>query len=720
VSPEDVRAGIDETGFHARTFVDEVDQSPGWRSRPSFTRGRARMACGFLGPPNGGLPGRREPAASVLASGRSCPRSMTISKHRRQEAIPTWVQAIAEGKEPVWTPLVCGVLALLGWLGPSLLGWPRWAEMLAFAGAYVAGGAFSLARAVRSLEDRRLDIDLLMLLSALGAASIGEYAEGATLLFLFSLSNALETRALHRTTRAIESLMELRPDEAMLLMPDGSERRVAAEVLEPGQMVRIRPGDRIPVDGQVVSGRTAADQAAITGESTPEPKNPGDRVFAGSINVGGTAEISVERRASESTLARIIELVGEAREAKAPTQRFIDRFEQGYAATVIFAAAVAVVLPVAFGEAFRPAFYRAMTLLVVASPCAVVISTPATILAALAHAARKGLLFKGGSPLEELASIDSIAFDKTGTLTGGRPVVTAVLPFGASSAPAVLAMAAAVERLSEHHLGRAIVESAEQKGLQLRSARSLVNHRGRGAVAEVAGQQVAVGRLDFVLEFGGQPPDARERKQIEVLEGEARTVVFVSGGGVSGALAIEDRVRPEARVAVKSLKDLGIERIVMMTGDNPTVAKRVAEAVAVDEWHAEVMPEEKVAILQGMMARGERVAMVGDGVNDAPALASATVGVAMGVAGTDAALETADLVLVRDELELLPYALRLSRKAQRIVRQNLAFACAVIAVLVVVNLLHGLALPIGVVGHEGSTIMVVLNGLRLLRPLDHG
>ncbi|MGB5399462.1 MAG: heavy metal translocating P-type ATPase [Thermoanaerobaculia bacterium] len=642
---------------------------------------------------------------------------MSTSRQAQQEALPAWVKALADGKEPIWTPVVCGALALLGWLGVELLDLPQWAEMLAFAGAYVAGGAFSLGRSIQSLKDRRLDIDLLMLLSALGAASIGEYAEGAALLFLFSLSNALETRALRRTTRAIESLMELRPDEAMLLAPDGTERKVAADDLEPGQVVRIRPGERIPVDGQVVSGHTAADQAAITGESTPDPKGPGDRVFAGSINVGGTAEVSVERRASESTLARIIELVEEAREAKAPTQRFIDRFEQGYAATVIFAAAVAVVLPVALGEAFRPAFYRAMTLLVVASPCAVVISTPATILAALGHAARKGLLFKGGAPLEELATIDSFAFDKTGTLTGGRPVVTSVVPFGESTADEVLEMAAAVERLSEHHLGRAIVESAEAKSLVVPSAHGLVNHRGRGAVAQVSGRQVAVGRRDFVAELGAQAPNAQEREKIELLEQEARTVVFLSGNGVSGALAIEDQVRPEARPAIEQLQDLGTTRTVMMTGDNPTVARKVAEAVGVDEWHAEVMPEEKVAILREMMEGGERVAMVGDGVNDAPALAAATIGVAMGASGTDAALETADLVLVRDELMLLPYAVRLSRKAQRIVRQNLAFACAVIAILVVVNLLHGLALPVGVIGHEGSTILVVLNGLRLLRPL---
>ena len=355
-----------------------------------------------------------------------------MSWKRTEEAFPEWVEAIAEGHEPFWTPIVCGTLTLLGWLGPPVLGLPNGLAQLAFVGAYVVGGAFSVVRAIKSLADRRLDIDLLMLLSAAGAAMIGEVAEGAALLFLFSLSNALESRALRRTTREIESLMKLRPDEAMLLGPDGEEQRVPADRLEPGQVVRVRPGSRIPVDGHVLSGHTAADQAAITGESVPVTKEIGDAVFSGTINVGGTGEATVARRAAESTLARIIKLVEEAREAKAPTQRFIDRFEQGYAATVIFAAAVAVLVPLAFGQPFRPAFYRAMTLLVVASPCAVVISTPATILAALAHAARQGLLFKGGAPLEELADIDTVAFDKTGTLTGGRPVVTEVVPFGSS------------------------------------------------------------------------------------------------------------------------------------------------------------------------------------------------------------------------------------------------------------------------------------------------
>jgi Cd2+/Zn2+-exporting ATPase len=613
--------------------------------------------------------------------------------------------------------LVCGLLALIGWLGPSLLGLPHWAAMLAFAGSYVAGGAMSVVRSVHSLADRRLDIDLLMLLSALGAASIGEHAEGAALLFLFSLSNALEARALRRTTRAIESLMELRPDEAMLLSTDGSEQRIAVELLEPGQIVRVRPGGRIPVDGVVISGHTAADQAAITGESLPETKDPGDPVYAGTINVGGTVEIRVDRRASDSTLARIIELVAEAREAKAPTQRFIDRFEQGYAATVLFAAAVAVLLPMAFGGPFRPAFYRAMTLLVVASPCAVVISTPATILAALAHAARRGLLFKGGAPLEELATVDCVAFDKTGTLTGGRPAVTAVVPFGGADPGQVLAAAAAVERLSEHHLGRAIVEAAEEKGLEPKPASGLKNYRGNGATAVVGGRPVRVGRLQFALEEGGIRPSAREMAEVERLRSSEQTVVFSSGDGVTGAIAIDDVVRPDAAEAIRRLRSCGMKRTILVTGDSESVARRVAREVGLDEWHADLMPEEKVALIRHLAHGGQRVAMVGDGVNDAPALAAATLGVAMGIAGTDAALETADLVLVRDELTELPYAIRLARRAQRIVRQNLAFACAVIALLVVINLLHGLALPIGVVGHEGSTLLVVLNGLRLLRRL---
>ena len=638
------------------------------------------------------------------------------------------MQALAAGREPVWTPVVCGLLALAGWLGPRLVGLPRWAALAAFAGAYLAGGAYSAARAVRSLADRRLDIDLLMLLSAAGAAALGDFVEGATLLFLFSLSNALEARALRRTTRAIEALMELRPDEATLVegaAGAGGERetRVAVEALAPGQVVRVRPGERIPVDGNVLAGHTSANQAAITGESVPVGKGPGDPVFAGSINEGGTVEITVGRLASESTLARIIRLVEEARDAKAPTQRFIDRFEQGYAATVIFGAAVAAVAPTAFGEPFAQSFYRAMTLMVVASPCAVVIATPAAILAALAHAARRGILFKGGAPLEALNDLDVVAFDKTGTLTLGRPVVVEVVPFAGADADAVLTLAAAVERLSEHHLGRAIVEAARERGLELPPAAELKNFRGRGITARVGGERVVCGKPDFTREQGGLDLPAADAAAVERLRRAGATVVFVAGGAggegrrLAGAIAIEDRVRPGAAAALAAIRAQGVGRTLLLTGDRQALAERVAAEVGVDEWRGDLLPEDKVAVIRQLTAAGQRVAMVGDGVNDAPALATADVGVAMGVAGTDAALETADLVLVKDDLGQLAYALRLARRARRIVRQNLAFACAVIAVLVVVNLTHGLPLPVGVVGHEGSTILVVLNGLRLLRPL---
>lgn len=633
------------------------------------------------------------------------------------EPLPAWVEALAAGREPIWTPVVCGLLTLLGWLGPSLLGVPRWVEIAAFAGAYVAGGTFSLIRSVKSLRGGRLDIDLLMLLSALGAGLIGEYAEGATLLFLFSLSNALESRALRRTTSAIESLMELRPDEALRLDSAGNEIRVTADELRIGDLVRVRPGGRIPADGHVKSGYTAADQAAITGEAEPVEKGPGDPVFSGSINVGGTVEIVVDKLAAESTLSRIIELVEEAREAKAPTQRFIDRFEQGYAATVIFAALAATLLPLLFGESFRPAFYRAMTLLVVASPCAVVISTPATILAALAHAARRGLLFKGGAPLEVLATVDTVGFDKTGTLTAGRASVLEVVGFGETTPDRVLALVAAVGRLSEHHLGRAVYDEVVRRGQVPPRAMELRNQRGLGAVAEVNGRPVAIGRLQFVTDVGGLELSASDRARVEELEGRGHSLVFVVAGAERGVVALEDQVRAEAAEAIRSLKANGVRRTVLLTGDNQEVARRVADEVGIDEFEAQLMPEDKVALIRGYASRGGQVAMVGDGVNDAPALAASSVGVAMGLAGTDAALEVADLVLVRDRLDDLAYALRLARRTLRIIRQNLAFACAVIAVLVVINLLYGLPLPIGVVGHEGSTILVVLNGLRLLRPL---
>jgi Cd2+/Zn2+-exporting ATPase len=632
----------------------------------------------------------------------------------RTTTFPAWVAALAAGREPVWTPLVCALGAALGWLA-ARQGWPAGLEVGAWLAAYVAGGGVSFVRSVRSLASRRLDVDLLMLLSAAGAAAIGEYAEGAILLFLFSLSNALESRALRRTTRAIESLMELRPEEATRLAADGSEQRVAVDDLRPGEQVLVRPGERVPVDGRVHAGHTAVDQAAITGESMPVSKETGEAIFAGSINVGGTVTLDVERPAADSTLARIIRLVEGAREAKAPTQRFIDRFEQGYTATVLFATAAAIVVPILTGTPFASAFYRAMTLLVVASPCAVVISTPATILAALAHAASRGLLFKGGAPLEELAQLDVVAFDKTGTLTVGRPVVSAVIPLDGANADRVLALAAAVERLSEHHLGRAIVERATELDLAVPTAANLRNVRGQGAVAEVEGGLVAVGRSEFAAREGGLAgfPAATAAE----LQAAGKTLVFVAGRGVRGVVAIEDQVRPGAAAAIAALRSVGVERTLLLTGDNPQAAARVAAEVGIEEWRAGLMPEDKVAVLKELTASGARVAMVGDGVNDAPALAAATLGVAMGITGTDAALETADLVLVRDELDLLAYAARLARRARRLVRQNLVFACGVIALLVVVNLSHGLALPLGVLGHEGSTILVVLNGLRVLRPL---
>jgi len=627
----------------------------------------------------------------------------------------SWTASIAAGKEPIWTPAACAGGAALGWLG-SYQAWPVALVALAWTTAYVAGGGVSLVRTVRSLRARQLDVDLLMLLSAAGAAVIGEHAEGAILLFLFSLSKALEARALRRTTHAIESLMDLRPDRATKLDSSGREILVAVEGLTPGEFVRVRPGERIPVDARVETGTTAVDQAAITGESMPVTKAIGESIFAGSINVGGTVTLRVERSSSDSTLSRIIRLVEGAREAKAPTQRFIDRFQQGYTATVLFAASVAIILPYLLGTPFDDAFYRAMTLLVVASPCAVVISTPATILAALAHGARRGLLFKGGAPLEELADLDVVAFDKTGTLTVGRPVVTEVLAFGEADADLVLSLAAAVERLSEHHLARAIVERSEALGLEPMIGANLRNVRGQGALAEVDGALVAVGRREFVeLESGiGVLPSAMALE----LEAAGSTVVFVAGKGVSGAMAIEDQVRPEATTALAELKSIGVGRSLLLTGDNAQVAQRVAAQVGIDDWRAGLMPEDKVAALQALIKHGDRVAMVGDGVNDAPALATASIGIAMGITGTDAALETADLVLVRDELTLLAYAARLSRRAHRLVTQNLAFSCAVIAVLVVTNLVHGLSLPLGVLGHEGSTLIVILNGLRVLRPLE--
>jgi Cd2+/Zn2+-exporting ATPase len=590
-----------------------------------------------------------------------------------------------------------------------------WLPIVFFGLAYGAGGHDGLREAVRDLRHGVLNVDFLMITSAIGAAIIGEWAEGATLLFLFTLSGALEEYAMDRTRHAVQALTALRPREATLRLGN-RERRVPVEAVRPGDVVIIRPGEQIPVDGIVVAGQTSVNQAAITGESVPVSKGVGDEVFAGTLNQEGSIDVRCTKEAKDSTLAKIITLVAEAQSERAPTQRLIDRFAHPYALGVV-TVVILVILVGYFGlqRPFADVFYRAMTLLVVASPCALVISTPASILSAIAAGARHGVLFKGGMHLENMATLDTIAFDKTGTLTTGRPEVTDVFVFDAVPTDTFLQWVASAERKSEHPIARAIVRAAESRGLPLLEPEWFVSVPGQGVRAVINGRELLIGNIRlYNTENGANPDDLPP--VVEELQSAGKTTVLVyEGRRLLGCLAVADQMRTNARETIQALYKAGIRRIVMLTGDHGAVARRIAAELQIDDIHAELLPADKVKVIKSYLDTGARTAMVGDGVNDAPALAMATVGIAMGAAGTDVALETADVVLMSDDLSKLPLALRLSQRSRRIITQNMAFALAMMVLLVIATLTVGIPLPLGVVGHEGSTVVVVLNGLRLLR-----
>ena len=599
--------------------------------------------------------------------------------------------------------------------------------------SYVCGGWFGVQKAVGNLFEGKFNIDLLMIASAIGAAIIDQWREGATLLFLFLLSNTLQDFAIERSRNAIKALLRLRPNEATVLR-DGKELKLPIGELSLGDHVIIRPGESVPIDGKIVGGRSTLDQASITGESAPVEKAVGDTVFAGTLNGGGSLEVMVDKLAADTTLARIIQLVESAQGQRARTQRFLDEFESRYAVGVMIASALLAVVPwLIFHQPFQPTFYRAMIVLVVASPCALVISTPASILSAIAGSARRGVLFKGGVHLENLSEVKVVAFDKTGTLTQGHLHLTDVYVSRENCPPDftgndLIALAAALESRSEHPIAKSVLSAAKSRGLALPDMTNFVALPGRGVHAEADGFLVWIGGYRMFEEHGEViPPDIMAGK--ERLEAEGKTVLILhrelerdgdegvheDEGGWLGCVAVADTVRPDAKHTVAELKRLGITRVVMLTGDNAKVAHGIAGQTGVDEFYADLLPEQKVELLKTLEKKYGPVAMVGDGVNDAPALATAMVGVAMGAAGTDVALETADVVLMGDSLANIPYAIDLSRRTRRVVWQNIAFSLAVIVVLVFSALGFSLPLPLGVVGHEGSTLIVVANGLRLLK-----
>ena len=629
-----------------------------------------------------------------------------------------------------------GLLIAVG-VGLRLLGLPDAAVSGAFVAAILVGG-FYVARAgwAALRTARSLDMNALMTIAAVGAIFVGESAEGAVAMFLFALGNSLEGYSMDRARNAIRALMDLSPRRATVVHGERQEE-VPVEALRLGDRLLVRPGERMPMDGQVLSGESAVDQAPITGESVPVTKGPGDEVFAGTINGQGALVVRVTRLADDTTLARIIKMVEEAQGQKAPSQRFVDRFARVYTPAVItVAAGIAVLPPLAgwltgageLGPLLSTWVYRALVLLVIACPCALVISTPVTIVSAIARAARAGVLIKGGAHLEALGGLKVIALDKTGTLTSGRPEVVDVrcvghLPetawFECANCRQTLAEAAAVERRSEHPLARAVVRTAAVHGLEHAAplAEGVQALAGRGVQGRVDGHLVTVATHSYIHETDPELRAGPLCDAVEAAEAAGRTAMIVRNDccGLRGYIAVADTLRPEVPEVLVALREAGIEQTVMLTGDNEATARAIAAAAGVDGLQAELLPEDKVAAIEGLLARYEAVAMVGDGVNDAPALARATVGIAMGAAGTDTALETADVALMADDLSQLPFALRLSRQARAVIGQNVALSLGIKALFLGLALAGLATLWMAVFADVGASLIVTFNGMRLLR-----
>ncbi len=578
---------------------------------------------------------------------------------------------------------------------------------IVIGGYYVAKSGLASVRVTRSL-----DMNFLMTMAAVGAMAIGEWEEGALLMFLFSLGNTLESYTMDRARNAIRSLMDLSPLEATLIDGD-REERVPVEKLKVGDRILVRPGERIPMDGVVIEGISAVNQAPITGESVPVEKGEGDEVYAGTINGQGALIMRVTRLAEDNTLSRIIQMVEEAQAQKAPSQRFVDVFARYYTpAVIILAVGITALPPLLIGADFATWFYRGLVLLVISCPCALVISTPVSIVSAITSAARQGVLIKGGAYLEEAGALKVIAFDKTGTLTEGRPAVTDVIPLKGWKRGEVLALAAAIESRSEHSLAQAVVRAAEAEGVVFRVAEDFQAMTGRGAQAQMDSRTVCIGSHEWFEPWGTHGAEVCD--QLAALESQGKTAMLVGDDQeVVGLIAVADTVRPESRSAISALKAAGIVRTVMLTGDNLRTARAIAGEVGVDEVQANLLPEGKVQVLDELLNRYGQVAMVGDGVNDAPALAKATVGIAMGAAGTDTTLETADIALMADDLTRLPYTIRLSRRARGIIQQNIAFSLLVKAVFMALAFLGLATLWMAVFADMGASLLVTLNGMRL-------
>ncbi|MGW3472589.1 heavy metal translocating P-type ATPase [Saccharopolyspora sp. NPDC000995] len=589
------------------------------------------------------------------------------------------------------------VAFLLG-LAVQLTGGPAGLYWALYLACYATGGWEPCLAGLRALREKTLDVDLLMIVAAIGAAAIGQITDGALLIVIFATSGALEAYATARTEDSVRSLLDLAPETAVRVR-DGVEETVDTATLQVGDVIVVRPGERIGADGEVLDGASDVDQATITGEPLPVAKQPGDEVFAGTLNGTGALRVRVAKDASESVIARIVALVAEAGETKAPTQLFIEKVEQRYSIGVVVATLAVFAIPLLLGDDLQSALLRAMTFMIVASPCAVVLATMPPLLSAIANAGRHGVLVKSAVVMERLGEVERVALDKTGTLTEGTPRVVRIDPAEGWATDEVLALAAGAEHLSEHPLARAIVAAAHEKELAIAHAEDFHATPGHGVSATVDGRAVEV-------------TSPRDSDFAADLEAAGHTAVLVTVDGVpAGVLWIADRLRPDAAEAVRGLRELTGSEPVLLTGDNKRAAAQVAAEVGIDDVRAGLLPADKVAAVR---ESGQRTMVLGDGVNDAPALAAAHCGVAMGRTGSDLTLQTADVVIVRDELAAVPKVVDLSRRARRLVKQNLVIAGTFITVLVVWDLVGHLPLPLGVAGHEGSTIIVGLNGLRLL------
>jgi len=630
---------------------------------------------------------------------------------------------LAEEHPDAVTAALCGILVIFGSLALQL-GWLGLAVFILPA-AYVIGGYSSAREGLTTLfQERELDVDLLMIVAALGAAGLGlwrqEYhliVDGAVLILIFAVSGALEGYAMQRTERSIRSLMSLTADTARVLMYDG-ERLVAIDKLAIGDRILVKPGEIIPTDAIIIEGFSTLNQASITGESMPVEKTSGDEVYAGTINGFGALQLEVHKTPASSLIQRVIRLVQQAQTEAPPSQMFVEKFERGYARLiVVLGLLLAILPPFVLGWNWEDTIYRALIFLVVASPCALMASIMPALLSGIANGAKQGILFKSGAQLEIIGKVRAIAFDKTGTLTTGKPQVVQIVAAAGYTETEVLQLAAALEVYSEHAIAFAIVQAAQQQQLEIPSATEVQAKVGQGIIGQVNNQIITIGKAEFV------EATAELTQVSQQLQAAGKTVVWVASGDgweprklrLLGIIAVADTLRPEAANMIKRLKKLGVEHIIMLTGDNQQTAEYIAHELGIDQVYAGLLPEDKVQVIKKLQTQYQTVAMIGDGINDAPALAQASVGIAMGISGSDVALETADIVLMADRLEQLAQAIILGRRAQNVVKQNIVFALSCIVLLLGANFLGNITMPLGVIGHEGSTVIVTLSGLRLLR-----